>query len=187
VQTCCSANGPRLEKDCLNQKNRCEFARIAMAGRPVMYAKDVMTPHVVSVRPDESVSVAARLTLQKKISGLPVVNDLENIVGVVSESDFLRRTEIGTKTPAVEVVEFFMGRGRLADEYVQFAGRKIGDVMTHDVRTAAPSTPLVDIVRLMERHHIKRVPVVEGDKVVGIITRANLLHAVARAVGRFHA
>jgi CBS domain-containing protein len=59
-----------------------------------MYAKDVMTPHVVSVRPDEPVSVAARLMLQKKISGLPVVNDLENIVGVVSESDLLRRTEI---------------------------------------------------------------------------------------------
>jgi CBS domain-containing protein len=138
-----------------------------------------MTPHVVSVRPDESVSVAARLMLRKKISGLPVVNDLENIVGVVSESDFLRRTEIGTKRQRSRWVEFFMGPGRLADEYVRFAGRKIGDVITHDLRTAAPSTPLLDIVRLMERHHIKRVPVVEGDKVVGIITRANLLHAVA--------
>jgi CBS domain-containing protein len=68
-----------------------------------------MTPHVVSGLPDESVSVAARLMLQKKISGLPVVNDLENIVGVVSESDFLRRTEIGTKTPAVEVGRILYG------------------------------------------------------------------------------
>jgi CBS domain/Integrase core domain len=82
-----------------------------------MYAKDVMTPHVVSVRPDGSVSVAARLMLQKKISGLPVVNDLESIVCVVSGSDFLRRTEIGTKRQRSRWVEFFMGPGRLADEW----------------------------------------------------------------------
>jgi hypothetical protein len=72
--------------------------------------------------------------LQRKISGLPVVNDLENIVGVVSESDFLRRTEIGTKRQRSRWVEFFMGPGWLADEYVQFAGRKIGDV--YDTRCA---------------------------------------------------
>jgi CBS domain-containing protein len=115
VQTCCSANGTRLEKDCLNQKNRANLR--GSHGRETGHVrKDVMTPHVVSVRPDESVSVAARLMLRKKISGLLVVNDLENIVGVVSESDFLRRTEIGTKRQRSRCVEFFMGPGRLADE-----------------------------------------------------------------------
>jgi CBS-domain-containing membrane protein len=95
-----------------------------MARRLVMYAKDVMTPHVVSVGPDESVFVAARLMLQMKISELPVVNDLGDLLGVVTKRDFLRRAEIGTKRKRPRWVEFFMGPGRLADEYVQFAGRK---------------------------------------------------------------
>jgi CBS domain-containing protein len=120
-----------------------------------MNAKDVMTPHVVSVAPDESVLAAARLMLQKKISGLPVVDDLANLVGVVTEGDFLRRAEIGTKRQRPRWVEFFVGPGRLADEYVQFSGRKVRDVMTRDVRTVALETPLVDVVHLMERYHIK--------------------------------
>jgi CBS domain-containing protein len=144
-----------------------------------MNANDVMTPHVVSVAPDESVVVAARLLLQKKISGLPVADDLGNLVGIITEGDFLRRVEIGTKRQRPRWVEFFVGAGRLAEEYVRFSGRKVRDVMTHDVCTVTPKTPLEDVVRLMERNHIKRVPVVEGDKIVGIITRANLLHAMA--------
>jgi CBS domain-containing protein len=74
-----------------------------------MKAKDVMTPHVVSVAPEESVLVAARLMLQKKISGLPVVDDFGNLVGVVTEGDFLRRAEIGTKRQRPRWVEFFLG------------------------------------------------------------------------------
>jgi CBS domain-containing protein len=147
-----------------------------------MNAKDVMTPHVVSVAPEESVLVAARLMLQKKISGLPVVDDLANLVGIVTEGDFLRRAEIGTKRQRPRWVEFFVGPGRLADEYVQFSGRKVRDVMTRDVRTVALETPLVDVVHLMERYHIKRVPVVEDGRIVGIVTRANLLHAMASFV-----
>ena len=141
-----------------------------------------MTRQVVSVLPDESVFDAARLMLEKKISGLPVVDDMGNLIGVVTEGDFLRRAEIGTKRQRPRWVEFFMGPGRLADEYVRFSGRKIRDVMTHDVRAVAPDTPLSDVVRLMERHNIKRVPVVEGDKMVGIVSRANLLHAMASFV-----
>ena len=141
-----------------------------------------MTRQVVSVLPDESVFDAARLMLEKKISGLPVVDDMGNLIGVVTEGDFLRRAEIGTKRPRPRWVEFFMGPGRLADEYVRFSGRKVGDVMTRDVRAVASDTPLSDVVRLMERHNIKRVPVVEGGKIVGIVTRANLLHAMASFV-----
>ena len=147
-----------------------------------MNVKDVMTPHVLAVSPDESVIVAARLMLEKKISGLPVVDDSEKLVGVVTEGDFLRRAETGTKRHRPRWVEFFLGPGRLAEEYVQFSGRKVSDVMTPDVRIVTLDAPLEDVVRLMERHHIKRVPVVEGGKIVGIVTRANLLHAMASFV-----
>jgi CBS-domain-containing membrane protein len=148
-------------------------------GRLAMNVRDVMTPHVVSVAPDESVFVAARLMLEKKISGLPVTDDSGKLVGVVTEGDFLRRPETGTKRQRPRWVEFFLGPGRLADEYVQFSGRKVRDVMTPDVWTVPLDAPLEDVVRLMERHHIKRVPVVDGGKIVGIVTRANLLHAMA--------
>lgn len=99
-----------------------------------MQVRDVMTPHVLCVSPDESVIVATRLMLEKKISGLPVVDDSEKLVGVVTEGDFLRRAETGTKRQRPKWVEFFLGPGRLADEYVQFSGRKVRDVMTPDVR-----------------------------------------------------
>jgi CBS domain-containing protein len=148
-----------------------------------MKVKDVMTSHVLSVTPDESVFVAARVMLQKKISGLPVVDGHGNLVGIVSEGDFLRRTETGTKRHRPKWMEFFLGPGRLADEYVQISGRKVRDVMTEDVWTVTQDAPLEDVVRLMERRHIKRVPVVEGGKIVGIVTRANLLHAMASFVG----
>ena len=144
-----------------------------------MNVRDIMTPDVVSVFPDDPVLVAARLMLQKKISGLPVVDDRENLVGIVTEGDFLRRTEIGTKRQRPRWVEFFIGPGQLADEYIRFSGRKVGDVMTRDARTATPEMPLSDVVRLMERHRIKRLPVMDNGKLVGIVTRANLLHAMA--------
>src|SRR5262245_17924566 len=147
-----------------------------------MNVRDIMTPRVASVSPDESVAVAARLMLQKKISGLPVVDDRGNLVSIVTEGEFLRRTEIGTKRQRPRWVEFFIGPGQLADEYIRFSGRKVRGVMTHDVRTVTPETPLSDAVRLMERHHIKRLPVIENDKMLGIITRANLLHAMASFV-----
>jgi CBS domain-containing protein len=86
--------------------------------------------------------------LQKKISGLPVIDDRGNLVGIVTEGDFLRRIEIGTKRQRPRWVEFFIGPGQLA-EYIRFSGRKVRDVMTHDVRTVTPETPLSDTVRLI--------------------------------------
>jgi CBS domain-containing protein len=144
-----------------------------------MNVSDVMTPNVLSVPPEESVGTVAQLMLQKRISGVPVIDDGGNLVGIVSEGDFLRRAETGTGRRRPRWTEFFMGPGRLADEYVRLSGRKVRDVMTHEVRTVPPDAPLEEVVRLMERHNIKRVPVVDNGKVVGIVTRANLLHAVA--------
>jgi CBS domain-containing protein len=144
-----------------------------------MKAKDVMTPHVLSVAPDASISAAARLMLQNRISGLPVVDGSGKLVGMVTEGDFLRRTEIGTQRQRARWIEFLIGPGRLADEYSRSSGRSVSDVMTRDVHTASIDASLDDIVRVMERHRVKRVPVVEEGKVVGIVTRANLLHALA--------
>jgi CBS domain-containing protein len=145
----------------------------------VMKVSDVMTPNVLSVPPDASVVAVAQLMLQKRISGVPVIDDRGNLVGIVSEGDFLRRAETGTGRRRPRWTEFFLGPGRLADEYVRLSGRKVSDVMTHEVQTVAPDAPLEQVARLMERHNIKRLPVVANGKVVGIVTRANLLHAVA--------
>lgn len=144
-----------------------------------MNVADVMTANVLSVPPDASVATAAQLMLQKRISGVPVIDAGGNLVGIVSEGDFLRRAETGTGRRRPRWTEFFIGSGRLADEYVRLSGRKVRDVMTHEVRTVPPDAPLEEVVRLMERHNIKRVPVVDNGKVIGIVTRANLLHAVA--------
>jgi CBS domain-containing protein len=148
-----------------------------------MNASDVMTPNVLSVPPDASVATVAQLMLEKRISGVPVIDERGKLAGIVSEGDFLRRAETGTGRRRPRWLEFFMGPGRLADEYVRLSGRKVRDVMTHEVHTVPPDAPLEQVVRLMERHNIKRVPVVDNGKVVGIVTRANLLHAVASFAG----
>src|SRR5262249_33664565 len=144
-----------------------------------MKASDVMTREVVSVRPDSSILEAVRLMLQRRISGLPVTDDGGRLVGIVTEGDFLRRVETGTERKRARWIEFLMGPGKLATEYVHTSGRKVQDVMTPDVRTVGEDAPLEKIVHLMERHHVKRLPVVSGGRVVGIVTRANLVRALA--------
>jgi CBS-domain-containing membrane protein len=103
---------------------------------------------------------------------------LGNLVGIVTEGDFLRRAETNTGRRRPRWIEFFMGPGRLSDEYVRLSGRKVSDVMTREVQTVPPDSPLEEAVRLMERHNIKRVLVLDNGKVVGIVTRANLLHVI---------
>jgi CBS-domain-containing membrane protein len=117
--------------------------------------------------------------LQNKISGLPVVDAKGQLVGMVTEGDFLRRGELGTQRQRSRWLEFLLGPGRLADEYVQSSGRQVSQVMTPDPKTITPQTPLEEVVRLMEHHRIKRLPVVHDSKVVGIVSRANLLRALA--------
>jgi CBS domain-containing protein len=145
-----------------------------------MKARDVMTPGVVSVVPEASILEAAKLMLQRKISGLPVVDRTGKLVGIISEGDFLRRSETGTQRQRSRWIEFFAGPGRLASEYVAASGRKVHQVMTAEVHTATEDTTLEEIVHLMERNRVKRVPILRGSEVVGIVTRANLLHALAQ-------
>src|ERR1700741_1602103 len=144
-----------------------------------MKVQDVMTRNVISVKADEPVLDAARLMLQNKISGLPVSDANGSPIGMVTEGDFLRRGEIGTQRRRPKWLEFVIGPGRLATEYVHASGRKVGEIMTPNPRTVTPDTPLEEIVNTMERCRIKRVPVTEDGKLVGIVSRVNLLHALA--------
>jgi CBS domain-containing protein len=143
-----------------------------------MKVRDAMSQPVVSVDSEAPISLAIRLMLQKKISGLPVVDPCGNLVGVVTEGDFLRRAETGTEQKQPRWLEFLMGPGPLARDYVKAHGRTVAEVMTRNVKTVDEATQLKDVVALMERHHIKRVPVLRGKKLVGIVTRANLLRAL---------
>jgi CBS domain-containing protein len=147
-----------------------------------MKAREIMSLEVLSVSPDASILEAVRLMLQNRISGLPVV-DRGMLVGVVTEGDFLRRAETTTQRKRARWIEFFMGPGQSADDYVRTHGRKVADVMTPTPITITEDTRLDDIVSLMERSRIKRLPVVRQGRVVGIVSRANLLHALASIVG----
>ena len=144
-----------------------------------MKAKDIMTSPVVSVEADATVVQAAQIMLQKRISGLPVVDKDGRLVGIVTEGDFLRRAETGTERRRPRWLEFLIGPGRLADEYTRSHSRKLEDVMTSDPVIVSEDAPLEEIVNVMERHQIKRLPVVRGQQLVGIVSRANLLQALA--------
>lgn len=143
-----------------------------------MRAEDVMTRDVISIAPEATVLQAARLMLQHRISGLPVIDSNGGLVGVLSEGDFLRRRETSTERHHSRWLEFLMGPGRMAAEYTHSHGSKVAEVMTSEVHTVDDSTPIEDIVYLMERKRIKRVPVLCGSQVVGIITRSNLMRAM---------
>jgi CBS domain-containing protein len=149
----------------------------------VMKARDVMTQYVISVGPNDSMARAIRAMLQNDISGLPVLDTDGRLVGMITEGDLLRRAETATQRKRPHWLEFFVGPGRLADEYVHAHGRKVSELMTSDPVSVAEDTPLDKVVELMEKRRIKRLPVVSGEKVIGIVSRANLLHALARIAG----
>jgi CBS domain-containing protein len=142
-----------------------------------MRAHQIMTRSVVTVRPDATILEAANTMLQHHVSGLPVVDAAGKLVGIVSEGDFIRRGEIGTQRKRSRWLTFLMGAD--ATQYVREHGRKVSEVMTHDPLTIAEDATLEEIVNTMEANGIKRMPVMRDGKLVGIVSRANLLHAVA--------
>jgi len=144
-----------------------------------MQVKDIMTINVISIGADEAIVKAAGLMLQNRISGLPVIDKEGELVGMVTEGDFLRRGELGTQRRRPKWLEFIVGPGKLAEEYVRTSGRKVEDVMTPDPWTVRDDDSLETVVEMMERHHVKRLPVTRGGRMVGIVSRANLLHALA--------
>jgi CBS domain-containing protein len=143
-----------------------------------MRVGDVMTRNVVSIRSNDTIVNAAHLMLQNRISGLPVVDAEGGLVGMVTEGDFLRRSEIATDRRRPKWIEFVLGPGRLADEYTHASGRKVEEVMTQDPVTVSEDDSVATVVDLMERKRVKRLPVLRGGKIVGIISRANLVRAL---------
>ena len=143
-----------------------------------MQVRDVMTRKVISIAAGDTVLSAVNTMLQNRISGLPVIDAQSNLVGMVTEGDFLRRSEIGTQRRRPKWLEFLVGPGRLAEEYVHASGRKVEEVMTADPVTVSEDDSLETVVELMERRHIKRLPVVRDGKMVGIVSRANLMLAL---------
>ena len=146
-----------------------------------MNASDVMTRDIVTVRRGGSIVGAIRLMLDNRVSGLPVLDDEGKVVGIVTEGDLLRRSETGTERHRPRWLEFLMGPGRIAEEYVRTHGRKVEEIMTRDLVSVTGDTPLDEVVQMMERRRIKRVPVLAGDLLVGMVSRADLLR-VARTL-----
>jgi CBS domain-containing protein len=146
-----------------------------------MKARDVMVSPVVTVKPSASVKEVAKLLLERRISAVPVVDDQGKVVGIVSEGDLLHRAEAGTERQRSWWLRGLTGEETLAAEYVKAHAREVADVMTPQVTTAMPDTPLHEVATLMERNSIKRVPIVKDGQLVGIVSRANLVQAVASA------
>ena len=144
-----------------------------------MRAHQIMTQSVITVTPETTIVDAANVMLQEHVSGLPVVDATGRLVGIVSEGDFIRRSEIGTQRKRGRWLRFILGSSKSASDFVHEHGRKVSEVMTKSPLTITEDTALEEIVELMEKNHIKRLPVIRGDKIVGIVSRANLLQAVA--------
>jgi CBS domain-containing protein len=151
-----------------------------------MKAGEVMTRRVVLVAPGASIRAAARLMLKKRISGLPVVDNAGRLVGIITDGDFLRRVETGTERRRPRWFEFLLGPTPSAQEYVHSHGRKVQEVMTRNPIVITRDTPLDEVVELMERHQVKHLPVMKGRRLVGMVSRANLLHMVASSANYSH-
>src|SRR5262245_7737328 len=146
-----------------------------------MKAADVMVPNVITVGANATVGETAAILLNNHISGAPVVGEKGELIGIVSEGDLIRRPETGTARRPSWWLSLLASERTLAIEYVKSHSRNVADVMTRDVITARPNTSLGDIAAILERNRIKRVPIVEGGKLVGIVSRANILQALASA------
>lgn len=147
-----------------------------------MKASDVMTRDVLTVGPQTSVAEAIRLMLDNNVSGLPVLADNGKTVGILTEGDLLRRSETGTERHRPRWLEILVGPGRIAGEYVRSHGRRVEEIMTTDLISVTADTPLDEVVDLMERRRIKRLPVLDGDVLLGIVSRADLLRSLLQAL-----
>jgi CBS domain-containing protein len=138
-----------------------------------------MTSNVVSVRPDLSVREVAKIFVEKRISGAPVVDAAGDIVGIISEGDLLRRVELGTDKPRRSSWLDLFSTSDDARDYIKSHGMKVEDVMSRDVVSVDEDTPISEVATLLETRRIKRVPVMKAGKLSGIVSRANLIQALA--------
>jgi len=146
-----------------------------------MNASDVMVRNVITIGPKALVSEAAKLMSENDISAIPVVDEQGDVVGIISEADLMRREEIGTEKKHYGWLEAVMPATMLAIEFAKSHGMKVEEVMSQHVVSATADAPLAEIATLLERNRIKRVPIIEKGKVIGIVSRANLVQALASA------
>jgi CBS domain-containing protein len=143
-----------------------------------MIVADVMTRNVISVTPEDTVEAAAKAMLERRISGLLVVDSKGDLAGVVTEGDLLRRDEIGTDKDHPWWLRLLISPSRQAADFVRAHGRHVKDIMTEDVVTVPHDAPLEEVVAAMEKNRIKRMPVTKDGRVVGIVSRSDLLRAL---------
>lgn len=144
-----------------------------------MKASDVMVSEVITVGPNTTVQEIANILLSSRISAVPVLDDLGAVIGIVSEGDLIHRVEAGTERHYSWWLSFLSDKDALAHDFLKSHAVRAADVMTKRVITATPDLPLGEVASLLEKHRIKRVPIVENGKLVGIVSRANLLQALA--------
>lgn len=145
-----------------------------------MYASDVMTRGVVTVRTGTPVRTAIRVMAEKGLSGLPVVDADGRLAGIVTEGDFLRRVELGTEKKRSAFLELLRGPALHAGDYIRTHARIVDEIMVADVATVTPDSTLLEIVDIMERRRVRRVPVTEAGVLVGVVSRGDLLRALSR-------
>lgn len=143
-----------------------------------MHAADIMTTDVITISVDTEVREIASLLLKNRISAVPVIDDDRKVLGIVSEGDLMRRAENETEERHSWWVENLLSSSHDADHYLKTHGRTAREIMSRDVVAIHEDTPLHEIARLLEKHHVKRVPVTRDGRLVGLVSRANLLHGL---------
>jgi CBS domain-containing protein len=144
-----------------------------------MKARDVMVSPVMTVKPHSTVKELANMLIEKRISAAPVIDDEGKLVGMVSEGDLMHRAESGTERQHSWWLRLILDENELATDYIKSHTHKVADIMKKHLITATPETPLNEIATLMEQNGINRVPIVSKDRLIGIVTRANLIQALA--------
>jgi CBS-domain-containing membrane protein len=147
-----------------------------------MKAMDVMVRDVITVKPDTDVAAAIKLLVEHDISALPVVDEDGTVVGVLSEADLVRRTEIGTEKQRPWWLEALTPGSVLAEEFAKSHGRRVSEIISPHVVSAPEDASLGEIATLLEKHRIKRVPIIKDGKLVGIVSRSNLIQAMASSL-----
>jgi CBS domain-containing protein len=145
-----------------------------------MQACDVMTKSVVTISRTAPLEEAARLMIEHRISGIPVVDDHGTVIGIITEGDLLRRSETGTDRTQVGWLTRLLAPGRMAHDYVRAHSHRVEDVMTQDIVSARPDSSLGEVVAMMESRGVRRIPVIEHDRLIGIVSRADLIHALVQ-------
>jgi CBS domain-containing protein len=143
-----------------------------------MKAQDIMTVDIVTARPEMTVHDIATLMTRKHISGLPIVSKDGDVLGIISESDLIHRTELGT-SDAPRTLSLFIGDTSAAQDFAKAHGKTAHDVMSRPVVSVHCDSDLNEVAEILDRRRVKRVPVLKDGKLVGIIARSDLIRALA--------